>query len=249
MSGRVTASLRSGVLEVRFENAGRLNALSRSLLSALVRAIDDAREEEVRAVILVGAGGVFSAGADLADLTGTAEDRAVDDAIRRATASIRDCAVPVVAAVEGPCIGAALDVALACDAVVAAESACFALPAIRLGLLYDPHAVARLRLRLSPAALRWILLLGEQVDARTAAVMGLVARVVPDGTAEVEARALAERVAACSATAVTATRKLLNEFERGSASLDDWERERLDILDSPERRERVERAKLRLGRA
>ena len=249
MSGRVATSSHDSVLEVTFENARRRNALSRSLLSTLSRAIDDACAGDVRAVVLAGAGDGFSAGADLADLTGTIDDRAVDDAIQGASLSIRDCAVPVIAAVEGPCIGGALELALSCDAIVAAEGAYFALPATHLGLLYDPRAVARLRHRLSPAALRWLLLLGEQIDARTGAAMGLVARVVRAGTARAEARALAERVSARSPHAVAATKTLLNEFEQGCARLDEWERVRLDILDSMERRERVEQAKVRLGLA
>ena len=249
MSGRVATSSRDGVLEITFENARRRNALSRSLLSALSRAIDDAGAGDVRAVVLAGAGDGFSAGADLADLNGTIDDRAVDDAIGRTAQSIRDCTVPVIAAVEGPCIGGALEMALSCDAVVAAESAYFALPATRLGLLYDPRAVEHLRRRLNPAALRWLLLLGERIDARTGAAMGLVARVVREGTAKAEARALAERVTAHSPQAVAATKMLLNEFEEGRARLDEWERVRLDILASTERRERVEQAKARLGLA
>ena len=249
MSGRVATTSHAGVLEITFENAGRRNALSLSLLSALGRAIDDARASDVRAVVLAGAGDGFSAGADLADLTGTIADRAVDDAIGGAAASIRDCPVPVVAAVEGPCIGGALEVALSCDAIVAAEGAYFALPATELGLLYDPRAVARLRHRLSPAALRWLLLLGERIDAPTATAMGLVASVVAESTARAKARALAERLAARSPPAVSATKKLLNDLEGGCAQLDEWERLRLDILASTERRERVEQAKARLGLA
>ena len=249
MSGRVVTSSHDGVLEVTFENPRRRNALSLSLLSSLSRAIDDARAGDFRAVVLAGAGDGFSAGADLADLNGTIDDRAVDEAIERAAASIRDSPLPVIAAVEGPCIGGALDLALNCDAIVAAEGAYFALPATHLGLLYDPRAVARLRLRLNPAALRCLLLLGERIDARTGAAMGMVARVVRDGIARTQARALAERVSACSPHAVASTKKLLNELEEGCARLDEWERVRLDILDSTERRERIEQAKVRLGLA
>ena len=249
MSGRVATLSHDGVLEVTFENAERRNALSFSLLSALSRAIDDACAGDIRAVVLAGAGDGFSAGADLAELTGTVDDRAVDEAIQSAVRSIRDCPAPVIAAVEGPCIGGALDLALSCDAIVAAEGAYFGLPATHLGLLYDPRALARLRHRLGPAALRRLLLLGERIDARTGAAMGLVARVVSDGTARAEARALAERISARSPRAIAATKKLLNEFEEGCTRLDEWERERLDILASAERRERVEQAKARLGLA
>ena len=249
MSGRVATTSHDGVLEITFENARRRNALSLSLLSALSQAIEDSRAADLRAVVLAGAGDGFSAGADLSDLKGTIEDRAMDDAIAGAAASIRDCAVPVIAAVEGPCIGGALELALSCDAIVAAEGAYFALPATHLGLLYDPRAVARLRRRLNPAALRWLLLLGERIDARTGAAMGLVACVVREGTARTEARALVERISARSPHAVAATKTLLNELEQGFARLDEWERVRLDILASTERRERIEEAKARLGLA
>ncbi len=249
MSGHIATLSHDGVLEVTLENARRRNALSRSLLLALSQAIGDARAGDIRAVVLAGAGDGFSAGADLTELTGTIDDRAVDDAIARAAASIRDCPAPVIAAVEGPCIGGALVLALNCDAIVAAEGAYFAIPATHLGLLYDPRAVARLRLRLYPAALRWLLLLGERIDARTGAEMGLVSRVVGEGSARAEARALAERVSARSPHAVAATKKLLNEFEGGCARLDEWERVHLDILGSTERRERIEEAKARLGLA
>ena len=84
MSGRVATWSQDGVLEVTFENARRRNALSRSLLSALSRAIDDARADDVRVVVLAGAGDGFSAGADLADLKGAIDDRAMDEAIERA---------------------------------------------------------------------------------------------------------------------------------------------------------------------
>ena len=249
MSGRLATWSHGGVFEVTFENAGHRNALSLSLLSALSRAIDDVRADDLGAVVLAGAGDGFSAGADLSDLTGTIADRAVDDAIQGVAASVRSCPIPVIAAVEGPCVGGALELALNCDAIVAAEGAYFALPATELGLLYDPRAVARLRQRLNPVALRWLLLLGEQIDALTGAEVGLVARVVREGTARAEARALAERVAARSPHAVAATKKLLNEFEGGCARLDEWERVRFDILGSTERRERVEQAKARLGLA
>ena len=245
----MTTSSHDGVLEVTFGNPRRRNALSRPLLWALGRAVEDAGAGDVRAVVLAGAGDAFSAGADLAELTGMIDDRAVDDAIEGAAASIRGCPVPVIAAVEGPCIGGALEVALSCDVIVAAEGACFALPATHLGLLYNPRAVARLRLRLSPAALRWLLLLGEPIDAGTGAVMGVVARVVSEGTAKAEARALAARVSVRSPSAVAATKKLLDELERDCARLDAWEHVRLDILDSNERRERIEQARARLGLA
>ena len=97
MSGRVATSSHDSVLEVTFENARRRNALSLSLLSALSRAMGDARAGGFRAVVLAGAGDGFSAGADLADLTGTIDDRAVDDAIQGAATSIRNCPVPVIA--------------------------------------------------------------------------------------------------------------------------------------------------------
>ena len=143
MSATLRQSVVECVLELVFDNPGRRNALSLDLLAALAGRLAAARSEDLSGVVLRGAGDAFSGGVDLANLSGTIDDLTVDDTIEKVVAVIADLPMPVIAAVEGPCVGGALDLALACDGIVAGEDAFFEIPAARLGLLYNPTAIGR----------------------------------------------------------------------------------------------------------
>jgi len=229
--------------EIVLDNPGRKNALSYALLDDLSKELTSARDNNARAVIITGADGSFSAGADFADLTGTIDDIAIDDAIERVVVQIREMPAPVFAAVEGPCMGGAVDIALACDFLVASEESFFEVPAARLGLLYNPDAVRRWHARLSGLTLRRMLLLGERFTAAEAAQAGVVSHLVARGEALNESRELANRAIGGSRDAVAATKSLLVALEDGAADLAHWEKVRREILESKQRRESVARAK------
>lgn len=240
---QVCRTIADGICELVLENAGRRNALSYELLEQLNGELAAIRDAEIRAVILAGAGATFSAGADFADLTGTIDDLAIDDAIEEAVTQIRLMPAPVIAAIEGPCMGGAVDIALACDFLVAAESAFFEVPAARLSLLYNPEAVRRWHARLSVQTLRRILLLGERLSAAEAVTAGVVSHLVADGSALKLSRELADRIKQGSRDATAATKELLAALEQGEPDLTRWENLRREILDSPERRESISRVK------
>jgi enoyl-CoA hydratase/carnithine racemase len=234
---------KDGICELVLDNPGRKNALSYALLEGLNKGLASAGKNRARAVILSGAGDVFSAGADFADLTGTIEDLAIDEAIEQVVMRIRELPAPVFAAVEGPCMGGAVDIALACDFLVASEESFFEVPAARLSLLYSPDAVARWHARLSGLTLRRMLLLGERFTATEAQQAGVVSHLVAKGAALDESRRLANRAIDGSRDAVAATKSLLVALEEGESDLARWEKARREILDSPQRRESVARAK------
>jgi enoyl-CoA hydratase/carnithine racemase len=234
---------KEGICEVVLDNPGRKNALSYALLDDLNRDLASATEDAARAVILTGAGDVFSAGADFADLTGTIDDLAIDEAIEQVVSRIREMPAPVFAAIEGPCMGGAVDIALACDFLVASEDSFFEVPAARLSLLYNPAAVRRWHARLSGLTLRRLLLLGERLTAAEAAQTGVVSHLVARGAALNESRKLAKLAIDGSRDAVAATKSLLAALEDGETDLARWEKIRREILDSPERRESVAGAK------
>ena len=246
-TARVSARTTDGILELVLENPGRKNALSYALLDDLNSKLASAVADEARAVILVGAGDVFSAGADFADLTGTIDDIAIDDAIAKAVLQIHSMPAPVFAAVEGPCMGGAFDIALACDFLVASETAYFEVPAARMGLLYNPEAVGRWHARLNAQTLRRVLLLGERFTATEARQASIVSHIVSSGGALKNARELADLAAKESRAAVAATKGMLTELEAGGADLSRWEQVRREILASPERRELVLRLKESTG--
>ncbi len=140
-------------------------------------------------------------------------------------------------------MGGAVDIALACDFLVASEEAFFEIPAARLGLLYNPEAVKRWHVRLSGQTLRRMLLLGERFTATEAENAGVVSHVVAKGSTLQKSRELAARITQSSPKVVAATKGMLVALESGETDLARWEKIRRKILDSPERRESVARAK------
>lgn len=242
-NAQVFITTNAGVCELVLDNPGRKNALSLALLADLNEKLAIASKKDARAVILSGSGDVFSAGADFADLTGTIDDLAMDDAIEKAVIQIREMPALVFAAIEGPCMGGAVDIALACDFVVASKEAFFEVPAARLGLFYNPKAVRRWRARLNGLTLRRMLILGERFTAAEAVQAGVVSHLAAAGTALEKSRELADRAAKCSRDAVAATKALLVALESGETDLARWQKIREQILDSPERRESVARAR------
>jgi enoyl-CoA hydratase len=223
-----------GVAEVRLTNPERRNALGFATLDAIVDAIDSAQAAGARAIVFAADGPVFSAGADFADLTGTSDDVRFDDAVSAAVSAICRSHVPVIASVQGPCFGAAVDLVLAVDIVVAVRGATFQIPAARLGLLYNPAAIARLHGRVPSAMLRR-LLLGVSVDADAAVAGGLIAASVAEGELATATADIATQIAAGHPDAVEATKALLDALDTATVDLDHWQARRLRLLDSDER--------------
>ena len=196
----VRQSLREGgaVAFVTIDNAGRLNTLNAALMSRFATEMGAlARQDDLRAVVLTGAGErAFVGGADideLAAIDGPGAARAFIGAVHGCCAAVRDLPVPVIARIGGWALGAGLELAAACDLRVAAEGAMFGMPEVRLGI---PSVVEA---ALLPALVGWgrtreMLLLGETFDAATALRIGLVEAVVPaadlDGAVEARLAAL-----------------------------------------------------------
>lgn len=242
MTGRVDVTRHGPVLQLTLDSPGCRNALSRSMLAALDDALH-ALDDSVVGVVICGSSGTFSAGADFAELTGTSADESYDDSVASVTRTIRNLPLLVVAAIEGPCLGAAADLALACDLRVAAEDSYLAIPAVRLGLLYNPETIDRLRRDFPGEALRRLLLLGERLPAAAALAGGLVGQVVPHGQAAPCARARFDDLDPSHLDAVAATKAVLNRDSDDPSHT--WQQRRRELLDSPARRAAVDNARNR----
>lgn len=226
----------------------RRNALSRSLIGALRDGVALAQAEGARAVVIAGEGPAFSAGADFADLDGSAADLAFDDAMSALTASLRDSALISIAAINGACIGAGLDLALACDFRVAAPDAVFALPAVRMGILYNPRRLAQILPMMSHAAATRLLLLAERLDCADAREGGIVTHVSDRPGAEAvreRALALAASAAALPPRAQEAAKAFVASFGSPDFKAADWEARRRALLESEERRQALQQARTR----
>jgi enoyl-CoA hydratase len=150
--------------------------------------IQEARpgHDSARAIVLTGAGSSFCAGADLK----VVYDAAFRDALYAMLAAVTEVPVPVLAAVNGPAIGAGAQLALACDLRIVAPEARFAIPAARLGIAVNPWTIRRLALLAGTGTAQAVLIGGETLDADAALRCGLASRLGDRGAALAWARDL-----------------------------------------------------------
>jgi enoyl-CoA hydratase len=160
------------VLVVTLDRPERRNAVDLAALEALLVALGEAREGEARVLVLTGAGGHFSAGADLKSLT----DSSYATVLRSVLDGLTEASFPTMAAVEGAALGAGTQLATACDLRVATASARFGIPAAKLGLMVDAQTVQRVVSLVGHGPARAMLLAAEQIDGEAAHRLGLVQR-------------------------------------------------------------------------
>ncbi len=194
-----------------------LNAWNEELGTDLNAAIGELGvDDSVRAVLITGAGRGFSSGADLRETRDGGEEGLPDlserlrEIYHPIIIGIREMPKPVIAAVNGPAVGIGCSLALACDLVVAAESAYFLLAFVNIGLVPDGGATAILPARIGFGRSAELAMLGERLHAPAALEWGLVNRVVPDGDLEAEAGMLLERMANGPTTSYAGAKRLLN---------------------------------------
>ncbi len=207
MSDEVLVERRDGVQVITLNRPEARNALNAGVAAAVAAAVDELdAEEDLRVGVLTGAGGTFSAGMDLkAFLRG--ETPALEG---RGLCGITQAPPrkPLIGAVEGWALAGGFELLLACDLVVAAQSARFGVPEVKRALVAGAGAAFLLSRRVPQALALEMLLTGEPITAERAAQMGLVNRVTPDGEALDGALALAATIAANGPLAVAVTKQI-----------------------------------------
>jgi len=183
-----------------------LNALNRALVENLARVLRDVRHDHtIRVLIITGAGDrAFVAGADIAAMS---EMTAIDGLEfsrlgHRVMQTMEDLPIPVIAAVNGFALGGGLELAMACDLIIASEKARFGQPEINLALIPGFGGTQRLPHRIGHARARELIMTGEMIDAKTALEWGLLNKVIAPEQLLAEARKLAERLASKSGIAL-----------------------------------------------
>ena len=214
----VQLEMRDSVAVITLNRPTALNALTMEVAREFRAAMMEARERGARAVVVTGAGRAFCAGGDLREMRQWAEKegrieaffeeplRAIHDCIRL----IRETPLPVIAAVNGVATGGGCNFALACDIVLAAESAQFNQAFVKVGLTPDCGGTFIL-----PRLVGWklaaeLLMTGDMVDARRAAEMGMINRAVADEELMTEALNLASRLASAPTAALARIKKMLD---------------------------------------
>ncbi|MGN6273921.1 MAG: enoyl-CoA hydratase/isomerase family protein [Protaetiibacter sp.] len=189
------------------------NAVSPAMLDALTSAIDDARSTRTDVVTITGAAGYFCAGADIGSYAAPHARLDELDAFTRAARNlcraIETLDAVTVAAVDGPCLGGGFEIALACDLVLAADSARFGLPETRLGLIPGWGGTQRLTAALGAPRARRLILTAETVPAAVAQEWGLVARVVAATELAGELERLAGELLARAPRALAAAKRAI----------------------------------------
>ena len=203
------------VAVLTLNNPAQYNALAWGMLSELDAALDAAiADKDVRAILLTGAGKGFCSGAQFGGDTFAMGDKIADTMRSHLTPVIekmRNSPKPVVTAINGPCAGAGVGIALAGDMVIAARSAKFILSFVRLGATLDGGTSLFLQRSIGAARARALALTGEPLTGERAAEWGLVWKCVDDDALHAEALAAAERLAAGPPLAIAMIKRQLDD--------------------------------------
>ncbi|WP_237537011.1 enoyl-CoA hydratase-related protein [Streptomyces sp. SID5785] len=217
-----------GVCWITLDRPEAMNAVTWDQRERVIALLADASADpDVRAVVLTATGRGFCAGADLRGGPAETRERVSGDIARtirrgaqRLIAAVLDCEKPVIAAVNGTAAGIGAHLALACDLVLAAESARFVEVFARRGLVPDGGGAYLLPRLVGPQRAKELMFFGDALPAADAERLGLVNRVVPDASLAKEARAWAERLASGPTRALALTKQLVNaslESDRATA--------------------------------
>jgi 2-(1,2-epoxy-1,2-dihydrophenyl)acetyl-CoA isomerase len=208
-----------GAVRLELNRPERMNAWNTQLGLELLDAIRTvAADDDVRALLITGAGRAFSSGADLKDDRELTPD-GHPDVYGRLTQryhpiimGIREMPKPVIAAVHGAAAGIGLSLALACDLVLASESAYFLLAFVNIGLVPDGGSSVLVPARIGFARAAELSMLGERLDARKALDWGLINQVWPDEELLSHAEALSARLAQGPTGSYAGTKRQLNRW-------------------------------------
>ena len=206
-----------GVGRITLNRPDSLNAWHAAFGHELRQALEvDGADESVRALLITGAGRAFSSGADLKAGFDAADDgmpdirKELNEVYHPIITAVRRLEKPVVAAVNGPAVGIGASLALACDLILAAESAYFGLAFVNIGLMPDGGSTLFVPAAAGKARAFQMALLGERVGAQQALEWGLANFVHPDGALMGEANALVHKLAAGPTRSYAASKRALN---------------------------------------
>jgi enoyl-CoA hydratase/carnithine racemase len=222
MTDKVLYQQDGAIVTITLNDPAMRNPISeRAMVDGIVEALERLNEDaSVRVAILTGAGSAFSSGGDLRKMKADAEQRASQPAltpryykqgIQRIPLAFEKLDVPIIAAVNGPAIGAGLDLACMCDMRIAGQSAKFAESFVKVGIVPGDGGAWLLPRVVGFSKACEMAFTGDMLDAAEALACGLVSRVVPDVDLLDAARALAQRIAVNPPHAVRMAKRLLLE--------------------------------------
>jgi enoyl-CoA hydratase/carnithine racemase len=223
---RMLARIEDGVGWMIFNNPARHNALSLEMWQGIGDILEHyADNDDVRVVVMRGAGGkAFVSGADISEFDKKRSNVQQKDEYAkvagRANRWLNKTAKPLIALIEGYCIGGGLATALSADIRMASPDSTFGIPAAKLGLGYEYEGLAKLARVVGPSRARDIMFSARFMDAQEALDMGLINFIEPRDNIEAACIAYAERIAGNAPLTVQAAKAALNAWESGSRQAD-----------------------------
>jgi enoyl-CoA hydratase len=226
MDSKILSHALGAVGTVTFNNPERHNAMSLEMWRQASAALEGLiRDPEVRVIVLTGAGGkAFVSGADISKFASERDSAAsvgvYNAAVEHFSQTLLDCPKATIAMIRGYCIGGGVGIAVSCDLRVATEASRFGVPAAKLGLGYGLESLRRLMQLVGPQFTAEILFTARHFEAREAASMGLVNRVVPDGEIEAYVKSMAETIAGNAPLTIRAVKGVIRELLRDTGTRD-----------------------------
>ena len=218
MAGEVRLALQGPLARVTLSHPGKLDAMSRAMWRELRAAfIAIQNDHELRCVIVAGENGGFCAGGDIAEYPQFRFDPETlrsfhEEDVWGGLAAMLACEVPIVAQIDGACMGAGIEIACCCDIRIAGAAARFGAPIARLGFPMAPREAQLVAAVAGEATLREMLLEAVQLDAREMKARGFLHRVVADQELAAEVRATAERIAQLAPQAARMNKRTLRRL-------------------------------------
>lgn len=197
---RIRSESSDGIATVTLNRPEKKNAITRDMWNELIVRFEGfAKQQDIRSVIIRGAGADFCAGADIGEFAAARHDAASAESYEsdndRAFAAIRNCPIPVISAIRGICFGGGFGIAAATDIRLATPDAKFAVPAARLGLAYPARAMADIVNAVGVQSAKYLTFTGKSINADTALRTGLVHTIVDDGELDRQSEILARVIA------------------------------------------------------
>lgn len=215
-----------GVARVRISHPGKLNALSaqmwRDLRAVFEQQLPALAATAPRVVIVCGEGGTFVAGGDIEEFPQFRFDAHTlahfhEEIVAPALHAMLACDLPLLAQIDGACVGGGLEIAACCDIRLAGAGSRFGVPIAKLGFPMAPLEIDIVARVIGETTLRELLLEARVLNAEEALARGLVTRVLPDAQVAAEALSVARRMAELSPQALRLNKQALRQFARGSA--------------------------------
>lgn len=201
------------ITTIRLNRPDRYNSFNREMAIGLQHLLDQCAEDGTRCLVLTGEGKAFSAGQDLNEVTdpnGPALHSIVADHYNPIITRLRDLELPIIAAVNGAAAGAGANIALACDIVIARESAYFLQAFSHIGLIPDSGGTYHLPRLIGFQRASALMMLGEKVPAKDAEAMGMIYKAVADADWDEYVSKLSQRIAAMPTRGLALTKRALN---------------------------------------